>query len=82
MPKNEKFKLNIFFLLCLGVKAYNPYNTFIEMFHKSTHQDSKDRILKEFQTERKKDPMCDCYSYFWYGSKHTGRRLVSTYWMP
>ncbi|VDI56293.1 ATP-dependent DNA helicase RecQ [Mytilus galloprovincialis] len=39
---------------CLGVKAYidgikDPNNILIEMFHKSTHQDSKDRILKEFK---------------------------------
>ncbi|VDI05716.1 Hypothetical predicted protein [Mytilus galloprovincialis] len=39
---------------CLGVKAYidgikYPNNILIEMFHKSTHQDSKDRILKEFK---------------------------------
>ncbi|CAC5388946.1 recQ [Mytilus coruscus] len=39
---------------CLGLKAYidgikDPNNILIEMFHKSTHQDSKDRILKEFK---------------------------------
>ncbi|CAG2203275.1 recQ [Mytilus edulis] len=39
---------------CLGVKAYidgikDPNNILVEMFHKSTHQDSKDRILKEFK---------------------------------
>ncbi|XP_052061903.1 uncharacterized protein LOC127701969 [Mytilus californianus] len=31
-----------------------PNNILIEMFHKSTHQDSKDRILKEFKLKESK----------------------------
>lgn len=42
---------------CLGIKAYadgikDSDHALVEMFHKSTHPDSKDRILKEFKSEQ------------------------------
>ena len=35
----------------LGTAAYTGETLMIEMFHKSTHQDSKDRIMNEFRSE-------------------------------